>query len=136
MEEVKDTPEVNTPPVPILPISLNYPGNGKKYEAFRKVHKGNKRMLLPEEQLNQVDIIKLYNQVVKQFNNIPYNAQSGFISELNRLLNWIKSEQDRIKKLQDEENLKKQNDNSGKTEEQGDTVSNSVVTATATDTVK
>lgn len=126
--------DIGKPEIPLIPFSLNFPQNGKTYPVMRKKHKGMKQVFVPEPMLISSDVIKMYNQLVKQFNNMPQVVQSGFISELNRLINWIrqqKLEAEAAEKLakdfkdsQTPAELKptENNDNSGKTEE-GNTVS-------------
>lgn len=109
------------PEVPLVPFSLNHPGNGRTYPVMRKKHKGMKQVFVPETQLINSDVIKMYNHLVKQFNSMPQVVQSGFISELNRLINWIRKQQleaEAIEKLKAEStSTPEANDNTGKTEE-------------------
>jgi hypothetical protein len=85
--------DVGKPEIPLIPFSLNFPQNGKTYPVMRKKHKGMKQVFVPETHLINSDVIKMYNQLVKQFNNMPQAVQSGFISELNRLINYIHKQQ-------------------------------------------
>ena len=141
---VVEQEEVETPSVedsiPLISFSLNYPQNGKTYPVMRKKHKGMKQMFLPETQLINSVVIKLYNQLVKQFNTMPQAVQSGFISELNRLINYIRKQQleaEATAKLQAESKLEPipQDDNSTKIEE-GESISSSADISPTSDTLK
>ena len=85
--------EAGKPEIPLIHFALNHPSNGKTYPVLRKKHKGMKQMFVPENQLINNDVVRMYNQMVKQFNNQPQVVQSGFISELNRLINFIRKQQ-------------------------------------------